>query len=105
MHAALQNIPNVLDLASDAHQKGLMRLILAPQAMTRPFAGVAADRSKAPRDVFAATREDPAPLAEAKNLQISIGLMSDDAIPGFLAEFCQAPKEIAARAGKAFGLQ
>lgn len=107
-HAALSDTPNMLDLASDAHQKALMRLILAPQAMARPFAappGIPADRAKALRDAFAAALKDPELLAEAKKLQIDIGLMSADEIQTLLAEFYQAPKDIAAEAGKVFGLK
>jgi tripartite-type tricarboxylate transporter receptor subunit TctC len=104
---ALPNTPNMLDLAADAHQKTLMRLILAPQAMARPFAappGVPADRSQALRDAFAATLKDPELLAEAKKLQIDVGLMSASEIQSLLEELYQAPKEIAAEAAKAFGL-
>lgn len=107
-HAALPDIPNMLDLASDAHQKALMRLILAPQAMARPFAappGVPADRAQALRDAFAATLKDPELLAEAKKLQIDIEPMPAEAIQALLTEFYQVPKDIAAEAGKAFGLQ
>ena len=107
-HPALPDTPNMLDLASDAHQKALMRLILAPQAMARPFAappGIPADRAQALRDAFAAALKDPELLAEAKKLQIDIGLMSADEIQTLLAEFYQAPKDISAEAGKVFGLQ
>jgi tripartite-type tricarboxylate transporter receptor subunit TctC len=104
---ALPNVPNMLDFAADQHQKTLMRLILAPQAMARPFTappGIPADRATILQDAFAATLKDPELLAEAKKLQIDIDLMSATEIGSLLDDLYQAPKDIAAEAARDSGL-
>jgi tripartite-type tricarboxylate transporter receptor subunit TctC len=104
---ALPNVPNMLDFATDQHQKTLMRLILAPQAMARPFTappGIPTDRAKILQDAFAATLKDPELLAEAKKLQIDIDLMSATEIGSLIDDLYQAPKDIVAEAAKDSGL-
>ena len=106
-HADLPNVPNMLDLASDAHQKTLMRLILAPQAMARPFAAppdIPAERAKALRDAFAAALKDPDLIAEAQKQKIDVGLMAAAQLQNLLDELYQAPKEIDIEAAKISGL-
>ena len=105
-HPALADVPNMLDLASDGHQKTLMRLILAPQAMARPFAAppdVPEERAKALRDAFAAALKDPDLIAEAQKQKIDIGLMSAAQLQTLLDELYQAPKAITAEAAKISG--
>lgn len=104
---ALPNVPNMLDLASDQHQKTLMRMILAPQAMARPFTappGIPADRAKVLRDAFAAALKDPELLAEAQKLQINVELMPAADIQNLLNEMYEAPKDLASEAAKVSGL-
>lgn len=106
-HPALPDVPNMLDLASDTHQKTLMRLILAPQAMARPFAAppdIPAERAKALRDAFAAALKDPDLIVEAQKQKIDIGLMSAAQLQNLLEELYQAPKEIDVEAAKISGL-
>jgi tripartite-type tricarboxylate transporter receptor subunit TctC len=106
-HPALPNVPNMLDLASDGHQKTLMRLILAPQAMARPFAAppdIPADRAKALRDAFAAALKDPELRAEAQKQQIDIDLMPAAQLQTLLGELYQAPQDIKAEAADISGL-
>jgi len=106
-HPALPDVPNMLDLASGEHAKTLMRLILAPQAMARPFAappGIPADRAQALSGAFNAALKDPDLIAEAHKLQIDIELMPAAAIKSLLDEFYDAPKDIAAEAARITGL-
>ena len=106
-HSELPDVPNMLDLASDPHQKTLMRLILAPQAMARPFAAppdVPAERATALREAFAAALKDPDLIVEAQKQKIDIGLMSAAQVQGLLNELYQAPKEIDVEAAKISGL-
>jgi tripartite-type tricarboxylate transporter receptor subunit TctC len=106
-HPELPDVPNMLDLASDGHQKTLMRLILAPQAMARPFAAppdIPAERATALRDAFAAALKDPELIAEAQKQKIDIGLMSFAQLQSLLDELYEAPKEIDVEAAKASGL-
>jgi len=105
-HPQLSDLPNMLDLASDGHQKALMRLILAPQAMARPFAAppdIPADRAKALRDAFAAALKDPELIAEALQQKIDVGLMSATQLQSLLEELYRAPKETAVEAAKISG--
>ena len=104
---ALPNVPNMLDFATDQYQKTLMRLILAPQAMARPFTappGIPPDRAKILQDAFAAALTDPELLAEAKKLQINIDLMSATEIGNLIDDLYQAPKDTIAEAAKDSGL-
>jgi tripartite-type tricarboxylate transporter receptor subunit TctC len=106
-HPALGEVPNMLDLASDGHQRTLMRLVLAPQAMARPFAappGIPPDRAKALRDAFAAVLKDPELLAEAQQQHVDIALMSAADVENLLDELYEAQKEITAEAAKISGL-
>ena len=104
---ALPNVPNMLDFATDQYQKTLMRLILAPQAMARPFTappGIPPDRAKILQDAFAAALKDPELLAEANKLQINIDLMSATEIGNLIDDLYQAPKDTIAEAAKDSGL-
>ena len=106
-YPALPDVPNMLDLAPDQHEKTLMRLVLGPQAMARPFAappGMPGDRAAALRDAFAAALKDPELRAEAQKMQIDIDLMSATQIENLLDEFYRAPKDVTAEAAKISGL-
>ena len=106
-HPALPDVPSMLDLAADGPQKTLMRLVLAPQAMARPFAappGIPADRAKALRDAFVAALADPELIAEAQKEQIDIGPMPASQLQSLLDELYQTPKEVALEAAKISGL-
>jgi tripartite-type tricarboxylate transporter receptor subunit TctC len=105
-HPDLQDVPNMLDLAKDDHSKTLMRMVLAPQAIARPFTappGIPADRAKALRDAFAATLKDPDLLAEAKKLQIDIDPMSAADLQNLVEELYKSPKDIATEAARVSG--
>ena len=104
---ALPDVPNMLDFASDARQKTLMRLILAPQAMARPFAappGTPPERLDPIKTAFAAALRDPDLLDEAKKLQVNIEFMQPAEIASLLAELYQAPPDLAAEAARDSGL-
>ncbi len=104
---ALPNVPNMLDFASDARQKTLMRLILAPQAMARPFAappGTPPERLDPIKTAFAAALRDPDLLDEAKKLQVNIEFMQPAEIASLLEELYQAPPDLAAEAARDSGL-
>jgi tripartite-type tricarboxylate transporter receptor subunit TctC len=102
---ALADVPNMLDLVDAAHA-ATMRLMLAPQAMARPFTappGIPAERAHALQEAFAATLQDPELLADAKKLQIDIGLMTPEQIGKLLDELYTAPKAAIAEAAANFG--
>ncbi len=106
-HPALPDVLNMLDLAKDEHSKTVMQMVLAPQAIARPFTappGIPEDRAKALRDAFAATLKDPELLAEAKKLQIDIDPMSAGDLESLIDNLYKAPKQAADDAAKASGL-
>jgi tripartite-type tricarboxylate transporter receptor subunit TctC len=82
----------------------IVRLILASQAMARPFAappGIPADRKRALIDAFDKTMKDPDFLAEAEKMKADVNPVSASEIDSLLAEVYKTPKEIIAKAAKA----
>ena len=59
----LPDVPLLMDLASNADDRAMLRLLSAPSAIGHPIItspGVPAERVKALRDAFDATMRDPA---------------------------------------------
>lgn len=71
----LPDIPSVLELAKDEKDRQILALILAGEAMARPFVappGIPADRLAALRYAFTAASTDPQFVAEAQKLGLEI---------------------------------
>ena len=101
---ALPDVPLLIDDAKTAEQKQILKLILASQAMARPFAappGVPADRKAALRQAFDQTMLDPAFLADAKRLKLDVNPFSGKEIDALLAELYATPKAVIAEAARA----
>ena len=84
-------------------QKSL-KLLLASQAMARPFAappGIPDDRKQALIAAFDATMVDRDFLAEAQKLNFEVHPVSGATIDTLLAEVYATPKDIIAKAAKA----
>jgi len=102
--ADIADVPAVIDLVKGDEQTKMVRLILAGQAMARPYAappGIPQDRRKALVAAFAATMEDPAFLADAQKLQADVDPVTAAEIDTLLAEVYATPKDIVAKAAKA----
>jgi tripartite-type tricarboxylate transporter receptor subunit TctC len=100
----LPDVPAVIDLAKGDEQVKMARLIMAGQAMARPYAappGVPADRKKALIAAFDATMKDPDFLADAQKLKADINPVTAAEIDKLLAEIYATPKDIVAKAAKA----
>jgi tripartite-type tricarboxylate transporter receptor subunit TctC len=100
----LPNVPLITDLTKDPEKLQMINLIIASQAMARPFAappGIPDDRKKALRDAFDATMKDPEFLAEAERLKVDINPIGGEAIDKMLAEIYRTPKDVLAKAAKA----
>jgi tripartite-type tricarboxylate transporter receptor subunit TctC len=100
----LPDVPVVTDLVKNQEQMQIVRLILASQAMARPFAappGIPEDRKRALIEAFDKTMKDPDFLAEAEKMKADINPVSARAIDSLLAEVYKTPKEIIAKAAKA----
>jgi tripartite-type tricarboxylate transporter receptor subunit TctC len=100
----IADIPAVIDLAKGEEQGRMLRLILAGQAMARPYAappGIPDDRRQALILAFDATMKDPEFLAEAEKLQADVSPVSAGEIDRLLADVYATPKDIVAKAAKA----
>ena len=97
-------VPLATDLVSNPEQLQIIRLLLASQAMARPFAAppeLPADRKAALIAAFDATMRDADFLAEAQKLSFEIHPVSAATVEGLLAEVYATPKDVLARAAKA----
>jgi len=99
----LPDVPNAIDLVSDADSKRVLELILIRQEMGRPFAvppGTPPDRLAILRQAFLDTLKDPAFVAEAGKLQLEIDPLTGPQIETLLKTAYSAPKPIVARAAQ-----
>jgi hypothetical protein len=100
----IATVPLATDLVSKPEQLQIIKLLLASQAMARPFAAppdIPADRKAALIGAFDATMRDGDFLAEAQKLNFEIHPVSAATIDGLLAEVYATPKDVLARAAKA----
>ncbi len=100
----LGDVPLVLDLVQDREQMQIVKLILASQAMARPFAappGIPEDRKQALLAAFDKTMKDPDFLADAQKMQADVNPVSAVEIDRLLAEIYATPKDLVAKAAKA----
>jgi tripartite-type tricarboxylate transporter receptor subunit TctC len=100
----IAGVPLATDLVGNTEQLQIIRLLLASQAMARPFVAppdIPADRKSALIAAFDATMRDADFLAEAQKLNFEIHPVSAPTIDGLLAEVYATPKDILARAAKA----
>jgi tripartite-type tricarboxylate transporter receptor subunit TctC len=98
---ALPNVPSLLDLAKTDDQKAMLTLLLAPQAMARPFAappGVPADRAKALQTAFDETVRDPDFVAEAGKLGLDVNPMTGAQVESLLTTLYATPKPVVKQA-------
>ncbi len=103
-HPELPNVPLITDLAKDAEQAQIIRLIVATQNMARPFfapPGIPAERAAALRNAFDKTMKDPAFRAEADKMMVEISPMSGLEVNAMLNELYATPKASIAKAAKA----
>jgi len=97
-------VPLATDLVSNPEQLQIIRLLLASQAMARPFAappGLAPDRKSGLIAAFDATMRDADFLAEAQKLNFEIHPVNAATIDSLLTEVYATPKDVLGRAAKA----
>jgi tripartite-type tricarboxylate transporter receptor subunit TctC len=100
----IASAPLATDLVSNPEQLQITKVLLASQAMARPFAappGLPDDRRAALINAFDATMQDPSFLAEAKRLDFDVQPVSGATIDRLLAELYATPKDVLAKATKA----
>jgi tripartite-type tricarboxylate transporter receptor subunit TctC len=100
----LSDVPSASELAKQADQRQILKLMLIGQAMAPPFAappGIPADRRAALITAFERTTKDPDFLAEAEKLNFEVNPVSADKLDALLAEAYATPKDVIAKAAKA----
>jgi tripartite-type tricarboxylate transporter receptor subunit TctC len=97
-------VPLATDLATEPEQRQIIKLLLASQAMARPFVAppeTPKDRKTALIAAFDATMVDSDFLAEAQKLSFEVHPVSGATIEALLAEVYATPKDVLGRAAKA----
>ena len=100
----LPDVPWALERAASDEQRQVLRLLIAPQYVGRPFFSspdIPAERKAALRAAFDATMKDPEFLAEAAKADMEISPVSGATIDAFVAELYKTPKDVVAKAAAA----
>ena len=101
------DIPYIMDLTDDPKKKALIKFLLSPAHVGRPYMvskAVPADRVAALRAAFNAAVKDPQLLAEAEKLQLPIvGTLTGEEAAAYIAEMYKAPPDIIGAARKITG--
>jgi tripartite-type tricarboxylate transporter receptor subunit TctC len=100
----LSTVPMLTDLTADVEKLEITKVLLASQAMARPFAAppdLPADRKAALVGAFDATMTDADFLAEAKKLDFDVRPVSGALIESLLTDLYATPKDVLAKAAKA----
>jgi tripartite-type tricarboxylate transporter receptor subunit TctC len=101
---SLGETPLITKFVRDPQQVKTLSLLIATQAMARPFLappGVPEDRRQALRRAFDDTMKDPLFLADAEKAALYVYPMAGDQIDVLLKDLYATPKELTARAAKA----
>jgi tripartite-type tricarboxylate transporter receptor subunit TctC len=100
----LPNVPFLTDLAPDKEKALILRFIVAPQGMARPFVappGVPDERKSALRAAFDATMKDKDFRAAAAAQDIDVDPVTGAEIDALLKDLYATPKDIIAKASAA----
>jgi tripartite-type tricarboxylate transporter receptor subunit TctC len=102
-HRDLPDVPLAIDLLKNPTDRKVFELVVLPQEFGRPFIappGVPADRAAAMTKAFAQTLTDPAFLADAAKIRLSLDPLTGEEIMRLLDEAHAAPKDVIDRAAK-----
>ncbi len=102
-HRDLPDVPLAIDLLKNPTDRKVFELVVLPQEFGRPFIAppdVPADRAAAMRQAFAEVLTDPAFLADAAKIRLSLDPLTADEIMNLLNEAHKAPKDVIDRAAK-----
>jgi tripartite-type tricarboxylate transporter receptor subunit TctC len=98
------DVPLITELAQSEEQRQIIRLIVAGQAIARPFfgpPGIPADRKQALRAAFDRTMQDPEFRAEAQRAKMDVNPMQGAEMESFLRELYAMPKDVVDKAALA----
>jgi len=99
----LPDVPLAIDMLKDPVDRRVFELVVLPQEFGRPFIappGVPADRAAAMIKAFAQTLTDPAFIADAAKIRLSLDPLTGEEIMRLLDEAHGAPKDVIERAAK-----
>lgn len=105
-HPELKGVPMMLDAAGSERKKQALTLVLAAQAMARPFAmppGVPKDRVEAMRNAFMAAMQDPELIKEAGATNLELDPMSGSDMAALMAKVYSTPVDVVKEAAAALG--
>ena len=97
-------VPLVSDFANNDEQRQIIRLIVAGQAIARPFfgpPGIPQDRKQALRTAFDKTMQDPEFQAEAQRAKMDVNPMPGAEMEEFLRGLYAMPKDLVDKAAHA----
>jgi tripartite-type tricarboxylate transporter receptor subunit TctC len=97
-------VPLITDLVQNEDQQQTIKLVIAGQAIARPFLappGIPNERLTALRTAFDATMKDPDFLATARKTNLDVNPMSGKAVEMFLKELYATPKHLIDKAAQA----
>ncbi|MBI2755783.1 MAG: hypothetical protein HYX52_03640 [Chloroflexi bacterium] len=97
-HPDLPSVPLVTDLARNAEERQLMRVVFSRQTMGRPFAappGVPADRVAALRYAFDQTMRDPQFMAEAQQAKLEVNPAGGTDLQQIVQDVLATPPDLA----------
>jgi tripartite-type tricarboxylate transporter receptor subunit TctC len=98
------DVPLVTELAQSEEQRQIIRMIVAGQAIARPFfgpPGIPEDRKQALRAAFDRTMQDPEFRAEAQRAKMDVNPMQGAEMESFLRELYAMPKDVVDKAALA----
>jgi tripartite-type tricarboxylate transporter receptor subunit TctC len=101
---SLGDVPLITQFVRDPRQLQILSLLIASQAMARPFLappGLAEDRKQVLRTAFDQTMKDSRFLADVDKAGLSIHPMAGNGIDALLKTLYATPKELAAEAARA----
>ena len=99
----LPDVPMAIEMLKDPIERKVFELVVLPQEFGRPFIappGVPADRAAAMVKAFAQTLTDPAFIADAAKIRLSLDPLTGAEIMRLLDEAHAAPKDVIDRAAK-----
>ena len=103
-HPDLPDVPLITDLAANASQRQMLRLIFARQVMGRPFVappGIPPERLAALRQAFMQTLADKDFLADAEKQRLEIAGVSGEEVAKLVTELYATPADVAKQAAAA----
>lgn len=100
-HPQLKQVPLVMSFAENDEQRQLLKFILTPQSVGRPYVGppgLPKDRLQVLRTSFLATLKDQEFLKDAAKQRIDINPVTGEELDRLIAELYKTPKALIARA-------